>query len=448
MKVLKYTTIFVLLSTLSLTVNSQENVWEDLLREEVEVENPVYKPVIGFGTGIMNFHGDVKNNRYNPVIGNLGYKINISTFLDNKHLFKTNFFLLYGQLSANQRSVDDLTQNLNFQTDLVSFGININYGFGHFYKNTDVFLRPFVSVGIENLQFNTKGDLYDAEGNYYHYWSDGSIRNIKEGVPGPSEIIPRDYKYESDLREMNRFGLGNYSQNTFAIPVDIGLDLLISDRITLRLGTSLHYTFTDLLDDVSSDAPLVTADQHNDMFSYSYMTFHLDLFSEAKTIIVEKLFADVEGFDYTFYGDEDGDLVFDGWDECPGTPKGVAVDSLGCPFDDDEDGVPNYRDKQKNSPPKAIVDKEGVEISDDRVFEHLAKQAVSRDEVDLYAYVNMTTTRTRRVRIPEKFKQLDTDEDNYISYEEVLQAIDRFFDFEVSLSTEDIYELTDFFFSQ
>ena len=448
MKIIKYITgVFVFL-LISNTARSQENIWEDLLKEEVEVENPVYKPVVGLGTGIMNFHGDVKNNRYNPVVGNIGYKLNISTFLDNKHYYKTNFFLIYGQLTANHRSVDNLNQNLNFQTDLISFGLNINYGFGHFYNNPDLFLRPYISVGVENIQFNTKGDLYDADGNLYHYWSDGSIRDIAEGILLPSHIIDRDYNYESDLRDLNRFGMGNYSQNAFAIPVDVGLDFLVSDRVTLRLGTSLHYTFTDLLDDVSSKTTLVPVDAQNDMFSFTYMTFHLDLFSEAKTIIVEKLFADVEGFDYTFYGDEDNDLVFDGWDECPGTPKGIEVDTVGCPLDDDKDGVPNYMDKERNSADGSIVDDDGVEISDDKVFENLTSEAVSRDEVDLYAYVNMTSSRTRRVRIPEKFKPLDLDEDSYISYEEVLQAIDRFFDYEVSLSTEDIYELTDFFFTQ
>ena len=43
--------------------------------------------------------------------------------------------------------------------------------------------------------------------------------------------------------------------------------------------------------------------------------------------------------------DSDGDGVYDSLDECPGTPKGVKVDSKGCPLDSDGDGV--YDDKDQ-----------------------------------------------------------------------------------------------------
>ncbi|NTV84360.1 MAG: hypothetical protein HGA23_08690, partial [Bacteroidales bacterium] len=50
--------------------------------------------------------------------------------------------------------------------------------------------------------------------------------------------------------------------------------------------------------------------------------------------------------------------------------------------------------------------------------------------------------------IPEKFKALDTDKDNYISFDEMLKEIDRYFDFESRLSANELYELNSFFFSQ
>jgi outer membrane protein OmpA-like peptidoglycan-associated protein len=43
--------------------------------------------------------------------------------------------------------------------------------------------------------------------------------------------------------------------------------------------------------------------------------------------------------------DGDGDGVADRKDKCPDTPKGVAVDSKGCPLDKDNDGVPDYLDE-------------------------------------------------------------------------------------------------------
>ena len=42
--------------------------------------------------------------------------------------------------------------------------------------------------------------------------------------------------------------------------------------------------------------------------------------------------------------DKDKDGVWDKIDMCPDTPRGIAVDSLGCPLDEDHDGVPDYLD--------------------------------------------------------------------------------------------------------
>ena len=441
-----------LLSSAFIGVRSQENVWEDLLKQEVEVTNPVYKPVIGFGIGVLNFLGDVRNNPNTPLTGNIGYKVNVATYLDSKHFFKGNFYLLAGILSGNERSNTNLARNLNFQSDLMTFGINFQYSFGHIWKKETI-LRPFISIGIENIQFDPKGDLLNAESQPYFYWPDGSIRNL--AYPDASaQVIQRDYTYETDLRKADLYGHGSYSLNTFAIPLDIGLDFNLSSRVTMRMGTSLHYTFTDNIDNLAGTKNINNGvnyggNKMNDMYTFSYVTLHLDLFSDAKTKLVEKLFADIDNFDYAFYEDEDNDGVFDGWDKCPGTPRGVAVDSVGCPFDDDNDGVPNYMDKQLNTRPGAIVDKDGIEITDDRVLAVMNSDAMKHSEVDLYrmTYLGFAGKRLSK-GIPAKFKFLDTDKDGYLSFEEVLSAIDSFFDYQSSLTVEDIYELNDFFFSQ
>ena len=57
--------------------------------------------------------------------------------------------------------------------------------------------------------------------------------------------------------------------------------------------------------------------------------------------------------------DSDGDGVGDSKDKCPNTPKGVKVDSVGCPIDSDGDGVPDYLDKCPNTPKGMPVDAEG-----------------------------------------------------------------------------------------
>ncbi len=60
--------------------------------------------------------------------------------------------------------------------------------------------------------------------------------------------------------------------------------------------------------------------------------------------------------------DSDGDGVPDVRDRCPGTPRGAAVDSQGCPKDSDGDGVYDYQDACPDTPRGANVDKRGCPL--------------------------------------------------------------------------------------
>lgn len=66
-----------------------------------------------------------------------------------------------------------------------------------------------------------------------------------------------------------------------------------------------------------------------------------------------------------FY-DADGDGVEDAKDRCPGTPAGVAVDFMGCPFDADKDGVPDYMDECSDTPEGVAVDEKGCPVDTDK----------------------------------------------------------------------------------
>ena len=71
--------------------------------------------------------------------------------------------------------------------------------------------------------------------------------------------------------------------------------------------------------------------------------------------------------------DSDGDGVPDNLDQCPNTPRGVAVDANGCPLDTDGDGVPDYLDKCPNTPKGVMVDAVGcpLDTDGDGVPDHL-----------------------------------------------------------------------------
>jgi hypothetical protein len=263
-----------------------------------------------------------------------------------------------------------------------------------------------------------------------------------------SEVVMRDWDYETDLREANLYGLGNYSQFSFAVPLDIGVDFNISERTKMRMGTSIHFTFTDLIDNVSWEGEGITGNNSNDHFAFTYVSLHLDLFSEPKVRTEELLFAELDEFDYLMFEDEDGDGVIDGADECPGTPEGVEVDSTGCPYDDDLDGVPNYLDDE-DSPPGAIVNDRGVEMSEGELEALLATPAaIPRSELELYLVPMEQRERMTLDQMDEKYHVLDLDGDKYMSFDEMLVAIDEFFDFKSFLNTEEVYEVINFFFAQ
>jgi hypothetical protein len=432
-----------------------------LLTREVAVENPVYMPVIGLGMGYFNFHGDVKNAFRSYTVGKPAFRVNVATYLGKTHQLRGNLVFMTGDVFGNQRTIPqgmsdgswnltDTAKNLNFKSTIYSFGFNIHYSFKPLIQGK--YLEPFVSFGIETMNFNSKADYFDKDGLRYNYWSDGTIRTVSEiaGDPGNQYITKRDYNYETDLRKANQSGLGRYGTFSFAVPIDVGVDFNISERLTLRAATSLHYTLTDLFDDMTANAKKeeYKGTKGNDWFSFSYLSLHLDLFSSDKVEIVEDLFANVDDFDMAMYDDQDNDGVFDGWDECPGTPPGVPVDSIGCPFDKDNDGVPDYLDREV-SRPGAVVDEFGVEINDAMIVELLGKSALLRRDVAAYLSRSQDKIRVRgSVPIPDKFKTVDRNHDGYISFDELLTVIDSYFDGSSTYSPLDIRELNNFFFDQ
>lgn len=446
MKLFKFLPLLLIL-LFSTQIAFSQGGYGDLLYQEVEVENPVYMPVIGIGVGVINYYGELKNDYSNIIQGNSSFRFNAYQYVDSKHLWKVNInATLFGTISGSERSYTDTSKNANFKTEFFAAGLNVEYSFGNIYKGKRKIV-PFISLGAEYLMnLSPITDIETENGDRYQYYPDGTIRV-------DDELVVRDYEYETNISKWNPYGNSEFKDRTASIVVDAGFDLKISDRVALRLASSLHYTFTDDIDGISKTNKVRKGDAQDDMFSFTYVSLNLDLFSESKTKIIESLFADVSGdFDYTLIADDDRDGILNLVDDCPETASGVPVDSIGCPFDDDNDGVPNYIDKEQFSNKGAIVDEFGAELSANKIRESLYQDldAVSRKEVYMVPvgmgwskYTDMT-----ELYIPEKFKKLDGDGDSYISFDELLEAISGFFDFESEFTTEDIYELNNFFFAQ
>jgi hypothetical protein len=422
----------------------EEGGYEDLLFKEVEVENPMYYPVVSVGSGILSYFGEF-NNEMTGVGDMPPLKINVYNYLDSDHNFRANMYGMIGSLYGGMNEIENVeTYNgiTNFRTDIIALGVNTEYGFGHFYENRPK-LRPFISLGVEILVFDPKADITGTNGEYD--WDD--------------QIIRRDYDYEFNMRSGDVFELENFSQNSPAFTFDIGFDFSLSERVAVRVGNAVHYTLTDVLDGIpykNGDGDVI-GNSTKDILNFSYFTIGWDPLSESKTKVEELLVADIgDDFDYTAIADKDRDGILDLHDDCPDNPRGVAIDTTtGCPLDSDEDGVPDYKDEGPNTPKGAIVDENGVELSEDEVVNemNLDMRAVEHEE----AYMVPISAGWRsskysdvegELEIPEKFKPVDKDNDGEISYSELLDAIDAYFNNESDFTANDIYELNDFFFAQ
>ncbi len=434
--------------------------WEKKMIQEVPLKNPVYKPIVSAGLGIINFHGDIVNG-YNTgmTYGNPAYTLEVIRAIDTK--FKVGFRFISGRLSGEHRDIDP-KKNLNFQTSLTSFGVAVNYNFLNYLplkSDPKRSVSPFVNLGIEFVSIDPRADITNSEGVQYYYWSDGTIRNLPESEYNSpkSVVIERDYDYETSLRVKDIDEIGKTYPMVLSVPLDLGFDFAISDKLNLRLAYSYHLTFSDYIDDISTKGnkydqyPEREGNKMSDRFSFAYMSLSLDLFSKTKE---EKrlMFLELNNEETNFW-DNDKDYVMDMFDQCPNTPLNQPVDTVGCPFDDDEDGVPDYADKEPNTNPNAFyVNAEGRGMSKDQIMKLLNERNIILQDIIYEHYPNLLDGIGMHKRfykaIPDKFKGIDIDGDDYISLDELLKAIDNFFESKSDLTVDDLYELSEFFFLQ
>ena len=317
--------------------------WSEQRRtfDTLEIEN---KPEIAFGIGLYTFRGDLGNKsaNFHPLESSVSWNIKVNypilSFLDAS--------LDYSGGKFTYNSINNLT-SANIETRINTLGINANYNLEHLlhYKKGK-FVEPYISVGIEAVEFISKTDKIQNETNTnYHYWNDGSIRDLPQDSPNSldAKIIQRDYTYESDLRNQQSNTL-QYNERTWAIPIGIGFKFHINDQVKFRLFTKYYFTTTDQLDNTSKEnAPLFSKGTDkilNTGFSISY-----NFLKEKEEMLFEDLLQDTISY-VSDTLDEDKDLVNDLMDNCPFTKLGVQVDSLGCPFDQDKDGIPDLEDEE------------------------------------------------------------------------------------------------------
>ena len=424
-------------------------------------------PVVSLSQGLMYFLGDVGYSHLNePVTSKSGLQFELQKHSDSR--WSLSLFILGGRVTGQEKTP---TSQLNFESGIVAEGLQLRYDF-YSRKKTTQFLTPYLSAGIEYMIFHARGDMKDANGNYYHYWDDGSIRNMSQNDSGASaaQVIYRDYNYETDLRDENIDGFGNYRQSTIGFPLGAGVKFRISNRVAMHFGANVHLTKTDLIDNVnhqSSDAR--QGNEMKDKIIFAFVSLRYDI--AAKREVPKKFKQDKEdfknvNFDSLTAEDADHDGIEDINDEVIDSTLNTKVDASGRPVDTDEDGIPDYRDKEPASAKDALVNEEGITITEEmmeakwREDSLMALPAIVEylHHTDKFGKTNAADSSGGKSisvssaeppkEIPAVFRSLDKDRNNQISPSEIGAAIDQYLDGKSSFTVTEFYALIDFFFSQ
>lgn len=406
-------------------------------------------PSVAVGAGILSFNGDVGNGASLSSFSRIraGYNLTIEQRFGKYVGVSLNG--IYGKLSDSERSKE---RNLNFESKIMQGDLNLVLHFDNdlIFKRNSVF-APYLFVGIGYLKFDAYGDLKDKNDSAYNYWSDGTIRNIAETDPlAPSSlIIQRDYTYETQLTDSTT----NYPRNTLALPIGGGFNLKVLRNLSVNVGATYYLTFSDWIDNFKDGA--------NDKYIFANVSLQYTFGKESDDSDPIYNSVDFSALDKL---DSDEDGVNDGDDRCPATPKGVKVNGRGCPDDNDEDGVPDYKDKELMTKKDAVVDVNGITLTDKMLADQQSKfDSLATERSQLFnenpslSYlkdVEAKSTEARKANpnatnnIPYALKPADKNNDGFISADEIASAIDLFFEGDSDFTVEKLNNLIDFFFEQ
>jgi hypothetical protein len=416
-----------------------------------------YLPILSFAQGLMNFNGDVGYNKFNqPFTARSAFQIELQ--FQTAHRLSFALFLLSGRVFGDEKTV---LRTANFKSTIVSEGFMLRYDFIS-NKNDDQILVPFLTAGVEYMFFRSKTDLLDANGRKYQYWDDGSIRDIAQTDPNSDQavLLHRDYNYETDLRDANLDNLGKYRTTAFGLPVGAGVRFQVTPRFSMHFSSVCHFAGTDMIDGISEDGKgSRKGNSKNDKFIFTSASLRFSLSSPKESEKSTQITALV-------YEDSDGDGVTDLDDDSSGTPRNNPVTASGKPYDLDNDGIPDYRDKELKSASNAIVNENGVTLTEAMIEEQFRRDSLSAlpaviEYLKAYdKFVKRNPEAEKALNsvpknnsspapiIPDLYKNIDMDRNGIISPKEISQAIDAYLARQSPYDVSEFFDLIDYFFSQ
>jgi hypothetical protein len=237
---------------------------------------------ISFSTGVTNYIGDLGNEKYFPYSSaNMGTAITLRDFINDPKRSGTKFAVVDMQLrfSWHRLQYDEVSpigdkqgtdlrnyrRGIGFRNDL--FGLETDFTYNFFLNRyaplSKVKYCLFLSAGIGAFYGQPTADLFNGSpdiANRYYNWSDGSIHNVAENSKDQGEMMEKDGKYETNLRDWLTEGQGynaeNNSKKTYStlnvgMPVGGGFRYICNKYLTLSAEFNYYFFLTDYLDDVS-----------------------------------------------------------------------------------------------------------------------------------------------------------------------------------------------------
>lgn len=351
--------------------NTMENNADSISEKTPE---PFYlQPKLHLGFGNFNFRGDISDTRNSGIIGQSGFQIGLSANLNDK--IDAIMLMEEGVVRVDGITLDDSPKN--FKSTINTFGLRFNFHLNSL--KTKKLFNPFIGLGISYLRFDSKGSNDDTNDQY-------EIDLLTDWLANP------------DNQEA-------YNQSGIDIPISLGLQLKLNDRLNVSFGTTYHITNTDFIDNIedgSKDAYFVNT---------AFLTY--DIFcnncEEQEEYIPEMIYDYDINFEVLDKEDEDKDGVPDIDDACIGTPLNVKVDAIGCPIDTDNDDVPDYLDQEANTPKGAVVNSKGIQLTDEMSEAIYLNYLNATSRKDAISYFEEVYPAEKFVKITKEVVNLDGD---------------------------------------
>ena len=217
---------------------------------------------LGGGIGSLTYYGDLSDKFVNANLQSLGYHFYVESALSTKSGVYWRLESVNGHLLGSDRAPGGWLNNkseyfdrsLNFKASIHDVNTSFVLYFGHnTKKQRPPFLNAYLRAGIGVGYFDVNGDIRAANGDFYYYWSDGTIRSLPQNDPYSftAQIVERDYTYETNLRK--QAVEKSYNRFKWQIPVALGLKMRLGSAAAFILEAQYTYAMTDYLDNVGDE---------------------------------------------------------------------------------------------------------------------------------------------------------------------------------------------------